>query len=325
MDATRAAGGAHPQSAIRNRLVGLTADADSGRFSATMSAKRIEKVTVVGVGLLGGSIGLAAKAADERIRVVGVGRRMSSLQRALDAGAVDEATLDTAAGVAAADVVVLAAPMAVYARRLQAAAPHLRRGAMVTDVGSTKRLVVGISEKILGLGGPFVGSHPMAGGERQGPDYARADLFVGATCIVTPTSKTPAALTRRAERFWEMLGGVTARMSPAAHDRAVARVSHLPHLLASLMVRLQRVADLPLAGTGWLDTTRVASGSPAMWREIIMTNRRAVLSALDAADEGIMRLRDLVEAGDAEAIERYLAAAKNRRDQLLSERLHRSQ
>jgi len=285
----------------------------------------MEKITVVGVGLLGGSIGLAAKAADERIHVVGVGRRMSSLDRALAAGAIDEATLDTAEGVAGADVVVLASPMAAYAGHLQAAAGGLRRGVLVTDVGSTKRLVVSLGEQVLGRGGPFVGSHPMAGGERRGPDFARADLFVGATCIVTPTRHTPPAVARRAERFWRMLGGVTIRMSPSAHDRAVARVSHLPHLLASLMVRIQNKPDLSLAGTGWLDTTRVASGSPAMWREIILTNRRAVLSAIDAADEDLMRLRDLVEAGDGNAIERYLAAAKKRRDDLLAQRLRQRQ
>ncbi len=286
-------------------------------------AKRVEQVTVVGVGLLGGSIGLAVKAAEERVRVVGVGRRMSSLQRALDAEAIDEATLDTAAGASGADVVVLATPMPAYGRHLEALRPALRAGAMVTDVGSTKRLVVRIAEAVLGRGGPFVGSHPMAGGEQRGPEYARADLFVGATCIVTPSRHTPGALARRAERFWRMLGGVTVRMTPAAHDRAVARVSHLPHLLAALMVRLQRPRELPLAGSGWLDTTRIASGSPPMWRQIILTNRAAVLAALDDADRELLRLRDLVEAGDGPGIERYLAAAKKRRDALLARRLRR--
>ena len=290
-----------------------------------MSAKRIENITVVGVGLLGGSIGLAAKAVDERIRVVGVGRRMSSLRRALDAGAIDEASLDPAAGSKGADVIILATPLPAYARHLERIADVVRRGTLVTDVGSTKRLVAGIAERILGKGGAFVGSHPMAGGEQQGPEYARADLFVGATCIVTPTRHTPPAVVRRAERFWEMLGGVCVRMSPPAHDRAVARISHLPHLLASLLVHIQKKGDLDLAGTGWMDTTRIASGSPAMWREIITTNRQAVLNALDAADEEIMHLRDLVETGDGDGIERYLTGAKKRRDQLLADRLRRRQ
>lgn len=282
-------------------------------------------MTVVGVGLLGGSIALAAKAADERIRVVGVGRRKSSLQRALDAGAIDRATLDAADGAAGSDVVVLGTPLAAYEQHLQAMAPALGHGVLVTDVGSTKALAVQLAEAVLGAGGPFVGSHPMAGGEQGGVDYARADLFVGATCIVTPTRRTPPTLVRRAERFWKMLGGVTIRMSPAAHDRAVAGISHLPHLLAALMVVQQKHDHLPLAGSGWLDTTRIASGSPTMWREIIMTNRKAILAALDNADEALMKLRDLVELGDGPGIQRDLAAAKKRRDQVLSRRLRQRQ
>jgi len=290
-----------------------------------MSESRIRHITVVGVGLLGGSVGLAAKAADERIRVIGVGRRRSSLQRALDAGAIDEATLATADAVGGADVVVLATPMSAYERHLKAAAGALPPGAMVTDVGSTKAVVVELAEELLAPARCFVGSHPMAGGEQRGPEYARADLFVGATCIVTPTRRTPPRLARRAERFWQMLGATTVRMSPAAHDRAVGRISHLPHVLAALMVRLQRPADLRLAGAGWLDTTRIASGSPAMWREVLLTNRAAVLSAIDDADEELMGLRDLIDAGDAAGIERYLAAAGRRRDGLLRERLRRRQ
>jgi len=285
----------------------------------------VQQVTVVGVGLLGGSIGLAAKAADERVRVVGVGRRQSSLQKALDAGAIDHATLDAAEGAAGADVVVLATPMAAYEDHLQPMGAALRRRALVTDVGSTKRVVVQVAESVLGRGGPFVGSHPMAGGEQRGPECARADLFVNATCIVTPTGHTPASLTRRAERFWRMLGGVTVRMSPAEHDRSVARISHLPHLLAALMATGQKRRDLALAGPGWLDTTRIASGDPAMWREIVMTNRKAILSAIDDADEALMRVRDLIDAGDAPGLERLLAAAKRRRDALLGDRLRRRQ
>ena len=289
-----------------------------------MSAKRIRKVTVVGVGLLGGSAGLAAKAADERIRVVGVGRRKSSLDKALDMGAIDHATLDTAEGVADAEVVVLAAPLAAYAPHMQAMGAALARSAVVTDVGSTKSLVVRLAEKILGRGGPFVGSHPMAGGERTGVQYARADLFVNAVCIVTPTSRTPPGRVRRVEAFWKMLGAITRRMTPAAHDRAVARVSHLPHLLAALIVAIQGRGSMDLAGGGFLDTTRIASGSPAMWREIVLTNRSAMLAAIDDTDEQLMALRDMIELGDGPGIERFLARAKKRRDKLVATRLRRS-
>jgi len=288
-----------------------------------MGKLSVNKITVVGVGLLGGSVGLGVKAVDEDARVVGVGRRQSSLDRALSAGAIDEATLDVAAGVAGADMVVLATPLGVYEDHLLAMKPALSPAAVVTDVGSTKSLVVRIAEGVLGRGGPFVGSHPMAGGERKGVEFARADLFEGATCILTPTRHTPPAVAARVERFWRRLGGVTVRMTAAAHDRAVARVSHLPHVLAAIIVAAQARRHLDLAGNGFLDTTRIASGDPGMWREILLTNRRAVLDAIDAADEHLMRLRDLLEAGEGRALERYLARAKARRDDLVAERLRR--
>ncbi len=281
----------------------------------------LEKVTVVGVGLLGGSIGLALKAADESIAVAGVGRRRSSLARALAAGAIDTATLSTEEGVTGADLVVLATPLGACEDHLLAMRDSISARAVVTDVGSTKAVVVRLAEAVLGQGGPFIGSHPMAGSERRGVQFARADLFAGATCIVTPTKHTRPAALRKVLRFWEMLGSRTVRMTPTAHDRAVARISHLPHVLAAMIVTGQKNADLPLAGRGFLDTTRIASGDPAMWRDIILTNRKPLLAAIDAADEQLMRIRDLIDLGDAAGIERYLTAAKKRRDELLARRL----
>ncbi len=288
-----------------------------------MSAALGKKVTLVGVGLLGGSVGLAVKAADEAVRVVGVGRRQQSLRKALDAGAIDEATLDVSEGVAGADLVVLATPLSAYEDHLAAMAAALPRRALVTDVGSTKGIVVRLAESILGRGGPFVGSHPMAGGERHGVEFARADLFVQATCIVTPTRHTPPGLVRRLERFWKALGAATVRLSPARHDRAVARVSHLPHVLAAIIVAGQRRSDLPLAGGGFLDATRIASGDPDMWSQIVLTNRKALLAAIDRAEEDLTHLRDLVEIGDGPGIRRFLIRAKQRRDALAAERLRR--
>ena len=278
---------------------------------------------MVGVGLLGGSLGLAVKAVDETVRVVGVGRRRSSLAKALACGAIDRATLDAAEGVEGSELVVLATPLGVYEEHLLAMAESLSPKAAVTDVGSTKSIVVRLAEDVLGRGGAFVGSHPMAGGERRGVEFARADLFVGAACIVTPTRHTPDKHLRRVEGLWRALGGLTTRMSPAQHDRAVAQVSHLPHVLAALIVTGQRTGDLHLAGKGFLDTTRIASGEPAMWREILLTNRKAVLAAIDATDEHLAHLRDLLELGDATGIERFLTRAKQRRDNLVAQGIRR--
>lgn len=280
-----------------------------------------KKVVVIGTGVLGGSIGLAVKAVDERIIVVGIGRRKSTLERAIQAGAIDEMTLDTSSGVSQADIVILATPISAYEKHLLDMQDALPRKAVVTDVGSTKEIVVKLAQGILGKAGPFVGSHPMAGSERRGVDFARADLFVGATCIVTPTESTRSQCLKTVVKFWKMLGAKVVGMSPREHDKAVAYVSHLPHILAALIVTCQSRKHIRLAGKGFLDTTRIASGSPEMWREIILTNRKAILSAIDQADEQLMLLRDLIETGDEQGIEQYLAQAKARRDALLARRL----
>lgn len=287
-----------------------------------MADDRIKHVTVIGVGLLGGSAALAIKADDPRVKVAGVGRRQSSLDQALAAGAIDTAHLGAAEALVQTDLVILATPVGAFADHMRAVASGLPRGAFVTDVGSTKAGVVRTGEGIFGVGGAFVGSHPMAGSEQKGVAFSRADLFQGATCIVTPTSHTPKRLTERAERFWQRLGMRTLRMSPVAHDRAVARVSHLPHVLASLLMMLPKDADLDVSATGFRDATRLASGDPEMWRDILTTNRSAIVAAMDTLDEKMDQLRGLLGASDAEGIEAFLAAAKNRRDTTIARVIH---
>ena len=296
----------------------LTRAATGARLLQSMSAERVQHVTIVGVGLLGGSVALAIKAHDPAVRVAGVGRRQASLVEALAVGAIDTAHLDAGEVVGRSDLVILATPVGAFERHLRAMAGKLKRNAAVTDVGSTKAMVVRTAEKVLGKGGPFVGSHPMAGSEHKGVTFARADLFTGATCIVTPTSATPAKLANRVEALWRNLGMRTVRMTPTAHDRAAARVSHLPHALAALLMLLPGEADLPIAATGFRDATRLAGGDPEMWRDVLLTNRRAILEALDAFDESLMHLRDLLELGDVRGIETFLAKAKGRRDATLA-------
>lgn len=287
-----------------------------------MSEQRCRHVTIVGVGLLGGSAALAIKADDPGVRIAGVGRRQSSLDKALEIGAIDTAHLDSADAVAETDLVILATPVGAFAPHMRSIAPVLRRGAIVTDVGSTKVGVVRTAERILGRGGPFVGSHPMAGSEQKGVAFSRADLFQGATCVVTPTSRTPRDLTRRVERFWRTLGMRTVRMSPSAHDRAVARVSHLPHVLASLLMMLPDEADLDVSATGFRDATRLASGDPEMWRDILTTNRKAILAAMDLLGARMAELRRLLESGKPAEIEKLLASAKKRRDSTIARVIH---
>lgn len=284
-------------------------------------AMNIRHVTIVGVGLLGGSAGLALKAHDPRIEIAGVGRRAVSLEQARTIGAVDTVHFDAAEPAARTDLVILATPVGAFDKHLRAIGPHLAGGAMVTDVGSTKASVVRTAHRLLGPE-RFCGSHPMAGSERKGASFARADLFCGATCIVTPTPKTPPAVARQAAELWRMMGMRIVRMAPAVHDRVVARVSHLPHALASLLMLLPKTADLDVSATGFRDATRLASGDPEMWRDIFLTNRAGVLRALDEFDRSLSDLRERVDAGDAEGIERFFQAAKKRRDTTIAQIIH---
>lgn len=286
-----------------------------------MAEREFKSIAVVGVGLLGGSLGLAAKAASPAVRIIGIGHRRSSLDEALAAGVVDETTTDVAAGVRSADLVVLCTPVGLFADLLKRLAPAVGRGAVVTDVGSTKAAVVRSAERLLAGRAAFVGSHPIAGAETRGVAYARADLYQGRTCVLTPTPRTAAGALRRVEQFWQSLGMLTVRLSPTEHDKALANLSHLPHALAALLVLVQDDAHLDLAGTGFLDTTRIAGGDPVMWRDIFLSNRQAVLRATDLLGGRLEQLRRLVDSADGAGIEGLLAEAQQRRAKLIQRRL----
>ena len=283
-----------------------------------MAGRNIRHVTIVGVGLLGGSLGLAIRRRWRGVRIAGVGRRRSSLSTARKVGCIDTAHLDVREAIGKSDLVILATPVGAFDGYLRDIKPLLRRGALVTDVGSTKVHVVRTAGRILGPGGPFVGSHPMAGNENKGPAHASADLFAGALCIVTPTGSTPQAKVRRIERFWKDLGMRTTRMTPPAHDRTVARASHLPHVLASLLMLLPSDEDLTVAATGLSDMTRLAGGDPEVWRDVMLTNRKAIIQSLDKLNRSVHRFRKLLDAGDARGIERFFAKAKARRDSTIA-------
>lgn len=284
-----------------------------------MNPEGLQHVTIIGVGLLGGSVSLALKAGDPSIHVAGVGRRHQSLQKALESGVIDSAHLDPAEPAAETDLVVLAAPVRAFPAHLEAIAPRLPARAWVTDVGSTKAQVVAEAERILGPSGPFVGSHPVAGSDRKGAAYSRADLFEGATCILTPTDTTPPELVDRTEALWRSMGMRIVRMSPHAHDRALARVSHLPHLLAAVLMLLPTGEELDLSGSGFADTTRLAGGDPEMWRDIALTNGPAILDALEGFSAALSRLREQIATADADAIETFLTDAQRRRRQATGE------
>jgi prephenate dehydrogenase len=251
-------------------------------------------LSILGVGLLGGSIGLAAKRLFGPIRVSGYGHRQASLDQAVKLGAIDEGSTDVRAAVQGADLTILCTPVGTFESLLRLIAPGLDSGAIVTDVGSTKSSVVTQAEATLPAGVHFVGSHPMAGSERRGVEFSRADLFNNASCILTPTDRTDAEALRRVDQFWRDLGMRTVRLSPQDHDRQLAEVSHLPHALASALVAIQDEAALKVAGKGFWDTTRIASGDAGLWRDIFLDNRANLQSSLKKLRNEIDRLMSLL-------------------------------
>ena len=283
------------------------------------------KISIIGVGLLGGSTGLAARQRHLVGEIAGYVRRAASLKDCERAGAVDYATTDLLAAVSGADLVILCTPLAQMRALTVQFLPALKRGAIVTDVGSVKADVVRELESLIAKSGAqFIGSHPMAGGEKMGVLAARADLFKNALTILTPTRKSRLAAVRKLDQFWRALGARTLRLNAAQHDLLVSRASHLPHVAAAALAGLvldpkQPKAQADLCATGFRDTTRVASGSPEMWRDIALANRKNIDRAVDAYVAELKRFQSALKSGNASAIQKYFAVAKERRDHWLTE------
>ena len=281
---------------------------------------QFRKITIVGVGLLGGSIGLAVRQRRLAGEIAGFVRRAASVKDCEKAGAVDYATTDLLAAVSNADLVILCTPLAQMRSLAEQILPALKRGAIVTDVGSVKAGVVRELESLIQKSGAhFVGSHPMAGGEKMGVLAARADLYANSVCVVTPTKKSNAAAVRKLEKFWQALGARTLRLDAAKHDLLVSRSSHLPHVVAATLANLVLHPANPkmqaaLCATGFRDTTRIASGSPEMWRDIALANRKNVSRSVDVFVAELKKFQSALKRNDAKAVEKFFTAAKARRD-----------
>ncbi|MBI4589751.1 MAG: prephenate dehydrogenase/arogenate dehydrogenase family protein [Candidatus Rokubacteria bacterium] len=280
----------------------------------------IDRLAVVGLGLLGGSVAKAARERGLAREVVAVGRRMESLTAALSDGVVDRATTDLPDGVAAADFVVLATPVATIEALLPTVWQAAADRAVITDVGSTKGVITRCAERLAGDRPlTFVGSHPMAGSELSGYPAARADLFTAALVVVTPTDGTDPLALKRVSEFWEALGCRVIAMDPDDHDRAVAAVSHLPHLAAYALVdavaRLNR-SFFGVAARGFKETTRIAASDARVWREIFLSNRAALNEALAVFRSSLGDLERLVGEESGPALERKLDQIRELRSRL---------
>jgi prephenate dehydrogenase len=273
-------------------------------------------VAIVGVGLIGGSIGRALLARRLARRVIGVGRSRGSLQAALEAGAITEIALDPAA-VAEADLVVVATGVTAIPRLLEAVDGEVRPATPITDAGSTKASIVAAWEKRRKIRrGRFVGSHPLAGSHRRGPEAADAELFTGRIAVVTPAAATPQTDVDDVGSLWSALGSTVYVMSPREHDRLVAATSHAPHVLAAALAAATPPAAVPFTAGGWRDTTRIASGDPELWAEILLDNAGPLAAALKRVAAASQRMLAAIEAGDRRRLVTLLSRAKDVRDAL---------
>jgi len=277
-----------------------------------VSEPAFQKLAVIGLGLLGGSVALAAREAGLVGGVAAAGRRRAPLDEALARGVVDEIG-DIATAVSGADLVVLATPVGAMAQALEAAAPHLEPGTLVTDVGSVKGPLADMLPGLLPQGVEYVGSHPMAGSHEKGAAHARADLFHGACCVVTPIPGTDSAALARIRGFWEALGARVIERSPSVHDDEVAWVSHVPHVLAFAFA--QALGQAPaqvgeMAGSGFRDFTRIANSDAELWGEILSSNTKALVRPVEAFRDALGELVRVIEHGDVEAQERFLSSAR---------------
>lgn len=274
-----------------------------------------DSVAIIGVGLLGASLGLALKAHGYAGQILGVGRRQPSLDQAKQLNAVDHTSLDLSHA-ARCSLIVIATPVSTFPDILQTLAhAGLPDAAILTDVGSTKQSIVLAAQQHLGPDAPrFVGAHPMAGSEQRGPAAARADLFANKPCVITPTSATSPDALAAVEQLWAALGMNITRLAPDQHDLAVARISHLPHILAAAVVHAAHAhGGLDIASTGFADATRIAAGDPDLWADILTDNAPAVRQSLDQALDQLDQLRRALDANDHPAVRRWLAQAADAR------------
>jgi prephenate dehydrogenase len=271
-------------------------------------------VTILGVGLIGGSIGLALRSRGLATEVIGVGRHAASLGEAVQRGAIDRGTTDLRDGIGAAEVVVVCTPVDRVAEDVRRCAESATPGVLITDAGSSKRQIVEALERQPRCAAVYVGAHPVAGSERRGVAHARADLFDGRPCVLTPTTKTPADRIRRARKFWSSLGCRVLEMGPAEHDEVLAYTSHLPHALAGALASAVPADWLPLAAGAFRDGTRVAAADTGLWTAIFRDNRGPLLKALDSLRERLASFQYALMTDDEDAIRRWWDEGRLRRD-----------
>lgn len=276
------------------------------------------KVTIVGIGLIGGSVGMAIKKHHLAREVVGVARQHASLVHALRNRAIDRGSHDIPQAVAGADLVILSTPVKSIVETLTTIGPHLKRGCIVTDVGSTKGLIVDAAQKHLPAHVFFVGSHPLTGSEKKGAQYGSSELFDNSVCLMTPNDKTNKMAVEKVKSLWTKIGATVKSVTPAEHDKLLGFVSHLPHVLAYGLMASIPGEYLAYAPQGLKDMTRIASSDPVIWNDICMTNTKNIIKSLDEFVRILALFRKSLASGSDQSLVENFTKAKNKRDGIIS-------
>lgn len=287
-----------------------------------MKFDQIQNITIFGVGLIGGSLGLALKKNGFYGKITGLGRRMSTLEIALERKAVDQITIDPSNGLESAELVVIATPVDLISDSVQKLSAFVPEGCIFTDVGSIKSSIVKESEKKLPENFYFVGAHPMAGSEKRGVKASDSGLFEGATCILTPTEFTNRYAFNVVKELWKTVGANVKTMSPDIHDYLIAAASHMPHVIACVLAQTVGEVEnkdykaLEFTGTGFRDTTRIAAGSPDIWEPILSDNNQSLVKMIDEFVHNLNVFKQSLIDCDKEKITELLIESKQIRDSL---------
>ena len=287
--------------------------------------KDLKQITVIGLGLLGGSTTLAVLRSLPKVKAVGYTHRSVTRRKAKQLAVATEIVDDIRASVSNADLVILATPICAFEKIFIAIGDALPRGCLVTDVGSTKVLPHRWAAKQLPETIHYVGSHPIAGSEQRGIEFARDDLFDGATCILTMTKKTDVSSVQTLKRFWSVLGCSVKLMTPAEHDRIFANVSHLPHIVAAALINANSSESLKFAGKGFIDTSRIASGPANIWADVLATNAKNSTRGIDKIIAELLKLKKAIKGGNKKQIEKLLEAARSKRAALINYKIKKKE
>lgn len=279
--------------------------------------RMFNKIAIIGVGLMGGSIGLACKKRKIADKIIGVCRRATSAKKAIKFKAVDEVTLDLKKGVKNADLVVIASSVGKIEPLASKAVKFMKEGAILTDVGSSKSLIVKKLEKITSTKINFIGSHPMAGSDKSGVWNAGADIFLGATLILTKTNRTNKKSLSILKKFWENIGCNVIILSPERHDRHASFASYLPHLVSFALASSQTKDSLKFAAGSLKSTTRVASSDPELWKDIFLSARKPTLKAIKVFSSNLLKLEKAIRNNDGRALETFLNSSKKISDSII--------